>query len=28
LTELIESLVRHGVDETVIAEAMSEVKGP
>lgn len=27
LAELIDSLVRHGVDETVIAEAMSEVKG-
>lgn len=26
LTELIDSLVRHGVDESVIAEAMSEVK--
>jgi len=27
LAELIESLVRHGVDETLIAEAMNEVKG-
>ena len=26
LAELIDSLVRHGVDETVIAEAMSEVQ--
>jgi len=26
LTELIDSLVRHGVDESVIAEAMSEVE--
>jgi len=27
LTELIDSLVRHGVDESVIAEVMSEVTG-
>jgi len=26
LSEFIESLARHGVDETVIAEAMAEVK--
>jgi len=27
LSEFIDSLARHGVDETVIAEAMAEVKG-
>ena len=27
LTEFIDSLARHGVDEAVIAEAMAEVKG-